>query len=468
MRAIPHRVVVLMGLDATVFPRAGVRPGFHLMEQQRRLGDPNPADQDRYVLLETLLSARSHLLITWNCRDDRRGEKLLPAAPVRQWLDWLDAGLAQGAQDPAHHPAEHRIGSLLVEHAASPLERTNFLPRQGRPPASCDRRQLAARRQLDRPEAEGARPLLLRPMPAAAGRGATPMAEPFDDLRAWLMNPQRQWLRDLGLRPSEWERNLEDLEALSLGERERSGLLRTFENEAQPHAPEADWLERCRGQGILPPGSAAALEARRLDTRRRDLQNQAEALGLPWRGEVVWGPWRSAQRWQGDTVLVVHWAKGNPIQLLDLWLQVVLAAAAGPSHGCLPGRGVLLAREKGDRIGATTLIAPDAATAQRELERLAALRERWRQMCWPVPPRTGWRWWEQEREGASGLAAARKEWEGAHQLRGERERPEMEACFGGEHPVEALLEGSFAALAEELFQPIQAALEEKTTTRGKR
>jgi len=468
MRAIPHRVVVLMGLDADVFPRAGVRPGFHLMEQRRRLGDPNPADQDRYVLLEALLSARSHLLITWSCRDDRRGETLQPAAPVRQWLDWLAAGLAQGSPDPGHHPSDPGIDCLLVEHAASPLERTNFLPRPGRPPASCDRRQLAARRLLDRPEAEGARPLQRSPMPADAETKASPTAEPFDDLRAWLMAPQRQWLRDLGLRPSEWERSLEDLEALSLGERERSGLLRSLENGAQPQASEADWLDRCRGQGILPPGSAAVLEARRLHTRRRELQEKADALGDPWQGEIVWGSWRTTQHWQGDSVLVVHWARGGPIQLLDLWLQLVLAAAAGPSHGRLPGRGVLLARDKGDRIGATTLIAPDPEVAERELERLAALRERWRQVCWPVPPRTGWKWWEQERGGTSGLAAAHKEWEGGHAMRGEREWPEMVTCFGGQLPVAALLEDPFAALAKELFEPIQAALEPKTTKRAKR
>ena len=71
MRAIPHRVVVLMGLDAGAFPRQRQRPGFHLLEQQRRLGDPSSGDQDRYVLLESLLSARQHLLISWSNRDER-------------------------------------------------------------------------------------------------------------------------------------------------------------------------------------------------------------------------------------------------------------------------------------------------------------------------------------------------------------------------------------------------------------
>jgi exodeoxyribonuclease V gamma subunit len=458
---------VLMGLDAGVFPRAGVRPGFHLLEQRRRLGDPNPADQDRYVLLEALLSARSHLLITWNSRDDRRGEALEPAAPVRQWLDWLGATLALAARDGAGCSAVEWIPKLVVDHTASPLERANFLPKGGRPPASCDRRQLAARRLLDEPGAGGTAPLLRRPMTANPGSDTAPAAEPFEDLRAWLMAPQLQWLRNLGLRPSEWERSPEDLEALSLGERERSSLLRSLRIGDANAQQNTDWLERCRGQGLLPPGSAATLEARHLDTRRRDLQGQASALGAPWQGEVIWGTWRSSQRWQGDSVLVTHWAKGGPIQLLDLWLQLVLAAAAGRSQGQLPGRGVLLARDKGDGIAATTLIAPDLEAARSELERLAALRDQWRQVCWPVPPRTGWSWWEQERAGASGLAAAQREWEGGHQSRGERERPEMEACFGGELPVADLLESPFAALAQELFEPIQAALEPKKKTRGK-
>jgi hypothetical protein len=44
----------------------------------------------------------------------------------------------------------------------------------------------------------------------------------------------------------------------------------------------------------------------------------------------------------------------------------------------------------------------------------------------------------------------------------------MEACFGGELPVADLLESPFAALAQELFEPIQAAMEPKKKARGQR
>ena len=117
MRAIPHRVIVLLGLEADAFPRQGQRPSFHLMERRRRLGDPDPADQDRYALLEALLSAREHLLISWSNRDDRTGAELQPASPVRQWLQWLAGELPDGAAE-----------RLLVSHAASPLDPAEFLP----------------------------------------------------------------------------------------------------------------------------------------------------------------------------------------------------------------------------------------------------------------------------------------------------------------------------------------------------
>ena len=136
MRAIPHRVIVLMGLDADAFPRQRQRPAFHLMERQRRLGDPSPRDQDRYVLLEALLSARDHLLISWSCREERTGEALQPCGPIQQWQHWLHSRLGPMAD------------GLTVSHPANPLDPSNFMGRDGRPPASCDRRLLAALQQL--------------------------------------------------------------------------------------------------------------------------------------------------------------------------------------------------------------------------------------------------------------------------------------------------------------------------------
>ena len=463
MRAIPHRVIVLMGLDADLFPRQRNRPAFHLMEQQRLLGDPHPADQDRYVLMEALLSARDHLLITWSCRDERKGEERPPSAPVRQWLQWLQEQLGDQAM------------GLEIVHAASPLDRRNFLPQGELPPASCDRRLLAARQMLEQqpppihPWAAGPMPEtppLAASLPGRPARGpSSPVTqqqegpqERFEALRQWLMAPQKTWLRELGLRPGEWARPIEDLEPLTLPERARAALLRQGLAAEGPMAGPGtteDWLLWCRGTGQLPPHGGGTLEARTLQRRWQTLLDARAAFG-PAHGEpLAWGGWQAAPQWQGDTLVVSHPAKATTAQFVDLWLQLLLAAASATS----PRQGVLIARDSHDGFAVVLILRPlDGDAARQELERLEALALRGRQVCWPVPPDSGWAWVSHEQTKAgSGEAHAAEAWEGHVRLRGERLREEMVVCFGADLPAGRLIDGAFGPLATELYGPILAA-----------
>ncbi|MCP9774268.1 exodeoxyribonuclease V subunit gamma [Cyanobium sp. WAJ14-Wanaka] len=444
MRAIPHRVIVLIGLDAGVFPRQRPRSGFHLLEKQRLLGDPQPADQDRYVLMEALLSARSHLLITWSSRDERRGEALPPATPVRQWLEWLQDHLPCGGAE------------LLVNHAVNPLDRSNFLAHGERPPSSCDRRLLEARRWL-----EGAG--LQKPEPLAQGsHGATGPSSPssYGDLREWLVAPQAQWLAQLGLKPREWGDSPSDLDSLQLDERQRAQLLR-LHLEASPGQPmaaatdldQAYLLAYHRGEGLLPPRSGGCLEASTLANRWHGLVESLEELGEAQQQSVSWQGWESPLAWRGSSLVLVHTAKLRARHGLELWLQLQLAVLAG-----LPvDQGVVIAR--GDRgFGVMLrLQAPELAGAEIELERLDKLRGQWRQSCWPVPPQSGWTYVQAEAsKPGSGAAKAIGCWEGGIGQRGERQEAEQALCFGVSTSGAALLEGPMPGLALELLTPLMA------------
>jgi exodeoxyribonuclease V gamma subunit len=447
MRAIPHRVIVLMGLDAGDFPRQASRPGFHLMERQRLLGDPQPADQDRYVLLEALLSARDHLLISWSNRDDRSGETLPPAGPVRQWLQWLESELGFAM-----------VADLRVEHPASPLERSNFQPRGGRPAASCDRRRLTTRRLLDGPQPDPPRGLALASPPAAGSLSGD--EDRFTDLGDWLREPQRQWLRQLGVRPREWQELLDDLEAIELDERQRSTLLRrSLEGEEHGEAGDpADWQRRCRGRGLLPAAAGGELEARALASRWASLARNLAELGDAWQEPLEWQGWQAAPLWRGDTVVRVHTGRAVPGHRLELWLQLQLAAAASPHSGRRPGRGVLIAREGDELRSVLTLQAPEPDDGGTELERLSALREQWRDTCWPVPPRTGWNWLQAGgEEGGRGFAKGRGIWEGDGMQKAERREEVMVVCFGADLGAAALINDRFGTLAEALYGPMLLA-----------
>ena len=93
------------------------------------------------------MSARRHLLISWCGRNERTGEAQPPAAPVEQWLAQLNQELSSSSTD-----------GLMLTPAANPLARSNF---DIEAPLSCDRRQLEARRWLDRSRPEPQQALAL-------------------------------------------------------------------------------------------------------------------------------------------------------------------------------------------------------------------------------------------------------------------------------------------------------------------
>ena len=464
MRAIPHRVVVLMGLDAEVFPRRQTRPGFHLIDQSRQLGDPQPADQDRYVLLEALLSARDHLLITWSNRDPRSGDALPPATPVRQWLELLESSLGKGQAE-----------GLLIDHAANPLERRNFLPQRERPAPSCDQRLLQARRLIEREQAARGRlpvqatPLAFGPMPSEAPAAIGLPAEPYDDLLRWLRAPQEHWLASLGLRPREWSRAVLDLEALTLDERQRSALLRerlTTESDAMApdrgvhqEPPMADddhdaapWLELSQGRGLLPARSGALLEASLLQRRWQSMEDSLIALGAEASTrQHRWRHLEATLRWQGETLVLLQTAQAQGRHALELWLQLLLAVAAGQP----PAQAALVARKADQFTVCATLRVPQPALAQAELERLLGLLASWRLACWPVPPRSGWAYAQNEHSrSGTGLAKAIQAWEGGFLGRSEREEEAQALCFGSSLPGRVLFDDQRQALARGLFGPL--------------
>ncbi len=65
MRAIPFKIVVLMGMDEKSFPRRAFGPGFDLVRKYPAPGDKSERSEDRYLFLETLLSARSKFICTY-------------------------------------------------------------------------------------------------------------------------------------------------------------------------------------------------------------------------------------------------------------------------------------------------------------------------------------------------------------------------------------------------------------------
>ncbi len=85
MRSIPFKVVCMLGLNEGAYPRQIHRQSFDLLTQTpNRIGDRSRRDDDRYLFLEAICSARDHLYISYCGNDVRDNSERYPSILVTE------------------------------------------------------------------------------------------------------------------------------------------------------------------------------------------------------------------------------------------------------------------------------------------------------------------------------------------------------------------------------------------------
>jgi exodeoxyribonuclease V gamma subunit len=90
-RAIPFRVVCLLGMNEGEFPRTSNEGALNRMQSHPQRGDRDTRNDDRYLFLEAIMAARDALHISFLGADPGEGGRRNPAAPVSELLEFLDA-----------------------------------------------------------------------------------------------------------------------------------------------------------------------------------------------------------------------------------------------------------------------------------------------------------------------------------------------------------------------------------------
>jgi exodeoxyribonuclease V gamma subunit len=93
MRSIPFKVVAMMGLNYDKFPRREHTSGFNLMERDRQRGDRNVKENDKHLFLETILSAREYLYISFVGQSSKDNTSIPPSALVDELIDYIESGM---------------------------------------------------------------------------------------------------------------------------------------------------------------------------------------------------------------------------------------------------------------------------------------------------------------------------------------------------------------------------------------
>jgi exodeoxyribonuclease V gamma subunit len=131
MRAIPFRVVCLLGMNDGQYPRSRPAPDFDLMAApgHYRPGDRSRREDDRYLFLEALLSAREKLYISYIGKSVRDNSPCAPSVLVSQLRDYLAAGWAlKDSRAPDPQSGNRLLARLTCQHPLQPFSKTYFQP----------------------------------------------------------------------------------------------------------------------------------------------------------------------------------------------------------------------------------------------------------------------------------------------------------------------------------------------------
>jgi len=469
MRAIPFRVVCLLGMDDGLFPRRDRRPGFDLSLRDPRPGDRSQRDDDRQLFLEALLSARDLLLITTSGRNPRSNEPQPPSVVVSELLDALCQSFALRGAPAADRQA--LLAHIVLQHPLQAFSPACF-PANGEGrifsyAASClqGAKALLGERQAAAPFLQGSLP--------------SPPHQPvlsLDELCAFWALPARALLgQRLGLRLDQRTRSIEDREPLLLDGLQRYAVATLLlDRRLRGRTPQGDYAP-LRAAGALPLGTPGRCElealAEELDCLSRAAlghrgDSGSERLDL----DLRLGPWRLQgvldQVWAAGLVRQ-RYARPRAHQLLRLWLELLALQLQRRDQSWA---GVLVQRApRGQGLGAWRISSP--AAPERLLQELLDLRGQGLQRALPFFPETSLayaRAWRQpgseaQRRGAA-LRAARLAWHGSgDRAPGEGRDPHLQRIYGSAEPFRSASstapDPEFASLALRIWDPLLDCLE---------
>jgi exodeoxyribonuclease V gamma subunit len=125
MRSIPFKVIAILGMNDTAYPRKPVVTGFDLIAQNPQPGDRSVRDDDRYLFLEAVLSARDVFYVSYVGQSIKDNSALPPSVLVSELLDYLDRAfeVPRGKTAKEFLVTEHRLHPFNVDYFSRADER---------------------------------------------------------------------------------------------------------------------------------------------------------------------------------------------------------------------------------------------------------------------------------------------------------------------------------------------------------
>jgi exodeoxyribonuclease V gamma subunit len=455
MRSIPFKVICLVGMNGSAYPRQSKPLGFDLMAKRPRRGDRSRRNDDRYLFLEAILSSREKLYISYVGQDIRDNTAIQPSVLVSELMDYVESGFEVPGKDIQNHTLiKHRLQAFSPEYFRADGRLFSY---------SEENFKVAHALVKSR---KGVAPLISTGLTEPEEAWKTVQLEGLCD---FFTNPSRYLLeKRLGIHLEGKSLALEEREAFDL-----TGLDRYLleENLLQKRLSGADlksYLAPVRASGQLPHGTVGQCV---YDMMREGVEHFAEKIESlrsageldPLHVDLSLSGFRLMGKLKGlfpGRMLRYRYSRLKARDYIRAWIHhLFLNCHRAPGY---PGMTVVagLDPNEKERLSWSSWEYEPLENSPEILSNL--LEKYWAGLKMPLPlfPESSWAYasatLKQSRPPQEGLVRARRTYEGTDFSRGEGEDPYYGVCFRDKDPMN----GAFVKIAEEVFAPILEHMKE--------
>jgi exodeoxyribonuclease V gamma subunit len=452
MRSIPFKVIALVGMGSKAFPRTQRPAGFDLIASHPRPGDRSAREEDRYLFLEALLSAREKLIVSYVGQSIKDNSEIPPSVVVSELIEAVEQGFTLGPR------GDGILDHICIRHRLQAFSPSYF---EGRPGLfSYSEENLNALKARAGQIRAGEAPGLMgksRSAPFVSASIGEPPEEfrkvDLRELRRFYRNPTAYFFKQrLGLRLDEDHESAEGREPFAIHALDAYGLEQELVARKLAGEELSEAYPVARSRGLLPAGAAGELVFQDAIASAEAFTSsllpliQGEPL-TPVDFDFTTAGFRVtgvvSQIWPRH-LLRYRCAAVKAKDRLDIWIDHLLLQS-WKTQG-YPHRSVLLAKKAGWSFR-------PVAHATEILHQL--LNYYWVGLSEPLPffPQSAYAFAQRRQQGRKeedALYAARKAWEADRQSRGEADDPYCQLNWG---KVDALDE-RFTTLALNIFGPL--------------
>lgn len=445
MRSIPFKIICLMGMNGDSYPRQSKPLGFDLMARDPKKGDRSRRNDDRYLFLEAMLSARETLYISYVGQSIEDNSVIPPSVLVSELMDYIEQGCEiPGTKVLDHIVAKHRLQAFSPDYFRANEKLFSYSE------ANCDAAQWLVKARNVRA------PFISRGLSAREEAWKTVGLE---DLCRFFGNPARFLLnRRLGIHLEERESILEDREAFDLKGLERYLLEKDLVEKRFAGCSLKEFLPLMKATGRLPHGAVGEYLYEELShgidrfVQKTQAYTRSETLGPI---EVNLSVSHFKLTGTIDTVfserlMQCRYARVQPKDHVRLWIHHLVLNSLKADH--CPRTSVMAGLHP--RRAKPEWTAWEYAPVENSEEILGEILERyWQGLVKPLHffPRSAWvyakRRLQRDLSHDDALHHARRTWMGNDYNRGECEDVYYQLCFGNTDPLDL----EFERVAEEVF-----------------